>query len=411
MPIKGSVGMYLAPEKYTAQGYGNTIYPVLLNSENPYITDQLFNSAVKGVNSAKISPKVKNTLLANNDAVVAPRRGEVVFFDKDNALILGSKKDLLGFKTYMNKPKGLLSKGPLVARGVPEITAENAASIAPAQWDAAYMNAINVGDIAEAQRLRDLHANIKGYNSNIPLYHGSPKTDITSFNPDAQASTWEGSGGTVFLTPSRIAAEDYAKQKGILQMTHNTGRVYKLYSAHKNPKIVDYNGASYTGIGYEGELDDFFIGKTPLTNNGLKYFEGEVPFPFSYEPQKRHLVITKDGEEITARLNDITFLPIKVAGRTSEEAAKAISEGYDAAILKNVNEGIGPQGARIGPIDDIAIRDTKLIKSADAITYDNAGNIIPLSKRDNFNINDIRYGLTPWAIGFGTLGTLLNKKQ
>ena len=31
----------------------------------------------------------------------------------------------------------------------------------------------------------------------------------------------------------------------------------------------------------------------------------------------------------------------------------------------------------------------------DAITYDNAGNIIPLSKRDNFKINDIRYGLFP----------------
>lgn len=31
------------------------------------------------------------------------------------------------------------------------------------------------------------------------------------------------------------------------------------------------------------------------------------------------------------------------------------------------------------------------IKSANAITYDDFGNIIPLSKRDNFNISDIRY--------------------
>lgn len=39
------------------------------------------------------------------------------------------------------------------------------------------------------------------------------------------------------------------------------------------------------------------------------------------------------------------------------------------------------------------------IKSADAVTYDNNGVRIPLGKRDNFKINDIRYGLLPFGIG------------
>ena len=56
------------------------------------------------------------------------------------------------------------------------------------------------------------------------------------------------------------------------------------------------------------------------------------------------------------------------------------------------------------------------IKSANAITYDDAGNIIPLSKRDNFNINDMRY-IWPTAILGGTTAAsyanqqVLNKKS
>ena len=45
------------------------------------------------------------------------------------------------------------------------------------------------------------------------------------------------------------------------------------------------------------------------------------------------------------------------------------------------------------------------IKSANAITYDDNSVRIPLGERDNFNINDIRYGLLPF-IGLGTLGTM-----
>jgi len=41
------------------------------------------------------------------------------------------------------------------------------------------------------------------------------------------------------------------------------------------------------------------------------------------------------------------------------------------------------------------------MKLAD-ITYDEMGNLIPLSKRFNWNIKDIRYGLIP--IGLGGIG-------
>ena len=113
MPIKGSVGMYLAPEKTTAVNYGSKgdIYPVLLNSENPFITNQFFGGIPKnGVNVAKISPKARNTILAENDAVIAPARGEIAFFNPDNALILGSDRDVQGFRNFIRSNRTRLRK-------------------------------------------------------------------------------------------------------------------------------------------------------------------------------------------------------------------------------------------------------------------------------------------------------------
>lgn len=113
MPIKGSVGMYLAPEKTTAANYGSKgdIYPVLLNSENPFITNQFFGGISKdGVNVAKISPKVRNTILAENDAVIAPARGEIAFFNPDDALILGSDRDVQGFRNFIRSNRTRLRK-------------------------------------------------------------------------------------------------------------------------------------------------------------------------------------------------------------------------------------------------------------------------------------------------------------
>ena len=81
-----------------------------------------------------------------------------------------------------------------------------------------------------------------------------------------------------------------------------------------------------------------------------------------------------------------------------DEFERAVNlDNYDAVLpfedriyytfpqLKNANE--------------IVIKKGNQLKSADAVTYDDNGVRIPLGERDNFNINDIRYGLAP--LGFG----------
>lgn len=54
------------------------------------------------------------------------------------------------------------------------------------------------------------------------------------------------------------------------------------------------------------------------------------------------------------------------------------------------------------PFDEITVYDGRKYKLADAITYDKDGNIIPISKRDNFKLNNINYSwLLPFLIGGG----------
>lgn len=59
---------------------------------------------------------------------------------------------------------------------------------------------------------------------------------------------------------------------------------------------------------------------------------------------------------------------------------------------------------------EVVVGDNRQIKLADAITHDDNGVRISLGKRDNFNLNDIRYGLLPITVGY-TLHNLFNQPQ
>ena len=148
------------------------------------------------------------------------------------------------------------------------------------KWDIPYMKAIKAGNIAEAQRLRDLHFMDKAPNTIVKktLYHGT-NSDFKTFDA-SKGITYKG----VWLAESKDIANRYGK---------NTKSIYANF---ENPTTYIINS---------DDQPNGFIGG--------------------------------DGTYYTSNTN--------------------------------------------------------LLKSKDAITYDDAGNIIPLSQRDNFNVNDIRYSI------------------
>lgn len=79
-----------------------------------------------------------------------------------------------------------------------------------------------------------------------------------------------------------------------------------------------------------------------------------------------------------------------------------LDNGYDLIINENFDNTPKILEPFIKKRTENILFDNTKIKSANSVTYDDAGDIIPLSKRDNFNSPDIRYGLIP--IGLGGLG-------
>ena len=95
-----------------------------------------------------------------------------------------------------------------------------------------------------------------------------------------------------------------------------------------------------------------------------------------------------------------------------------IDEGMEPAFIEEGEDGIlgiadknmtdlykSASDAGEGFHMSLGVDNPYALKSENAVTYDNNGVRIPLGMRDNFKINDIRYGLLPF-LGLGTASTL-----
>ena len=150
---------------------------------------------------------------------------------------------------------------------------------------------------------------------------------------DGRGKNWNGHQSAVYLTDSYNVAEAFAKG----------ATVQSLYTYINNPLILDAEGRGYTDIPIPDDAQQ-----------SLKEF-------FWYDN-------TADADNLP------TY---------------AEQNGYDGVIIKNVREGVGGE-----PMTEVITLRPEQIKSADPVTYDNDGNIIPLSERFNPENEDIRYSVT-----------------
>lgn len=81
---------------------------------------------------------------------------------------------------------------------------------------------------------------------------------------------------------------------------------------------------------------------------------------------------------------------------TTRSVAKYASDmGYSGVLFKNIIDDGGKSAAKVTKPADVYVffDPQKQVKSADPVTYDESGNVIPLSERFNQANNDIRYSL------------------
>lgn len=146
--------------------------------------------------------------------------------------------------------------------------------------------------------------------------------------------------------------------KDELKANINKGN-YSLFAKISNPLIIDANKSNWNEIDVKPVLN------TPF-GDAIKSEYGEDYFDYGTQ----HL-------------------------STRDVSNYAKQSGYDGVIFKNLKDNGGRNSnVSLDTVSDVYIAfNPNNVKSADAITYDNNGEVIQLSERFNSSENDIRYNM------------------
>lgn len=233
---------------------------------------------------------------------------------------------------------------------------DNMANISDKKLNRIYNRIYNTGDYEDLQQLRDKHFEVKASN---PLMNRDKPTQLyhtvgDEYNPNFNIfnPTIEGSNSAIYTTDNLAMSKSYSSKP-----TYD--RIKKLYSnASKSYDIEGY-----------------------------------------YQPW-----------------NKIPYNGNMWSTRTLEKAVRSHPQyGIDRLVIHNIKDWGGkamPKGTFLmdGNIKSsgtvIENFNPNNLKYSSAVTYDDLGNIIPLSERDNFSISDLRYSIIP----LGTGAALLNSK-
>ncbi len=199
--------------------------------------------------------------------------------------------------------------------------------------DAEYLSAVERGDMDTAQRMVDEAAKEAGYT--IKAYHGTPIDGITVFDASKIGSNTDDGifGKGFYFSTDSMTAGNYATK---------SGTVMPVFLAVKNP----WWGNAYKEIGEVADLLDM------------------------------------SPSALTVRKSGISKVVAPVLSQSAQFSSHLSERGYDAVVVQHGKNNY-----------EVSVFDNKQIKSADPVTYDDNGKIIPLSKRFDPANRDIRFSL------------------
>lgn len=227
--------------------------------------------------------------------------------------------------------------------------------------DSNYLSAVERGDMDTAQKMVDEVAKKAGYD--IEGYHGTDE-DFWTFSLENRGRNGEMLGVGYYFTADKKMADMY---------TNNSGKVKHVYLDIKKPintkelMITPEEWGKF--LDYAEKHKNEYIESVWKGNSINKDFE------------LRYMSDFENDAELIKTFIDTT------AGRNA-----TVAEGY----LKMLKDSIGYDGVNYqnGDAKVYVAFTPEQIKSADNVTYDDSGNVIPLSERFNADKSDIRYSLS-----------------
>lgn len=255
--------------------------------------------------------------------------------------------------------------------------------------NSSYLSAVESGDIETAQAYVDEAAKSAGYTERLYHQTGADFTEFNTENQKAGKFDYELPTGT-FLKPTdtdiglsgKKQMELYAKFQNPLHFADR-----KEAKAYWSENIPEYKQAvkelNKLNVEYRQRVDQ----AEANTRDYLKKWRNKNPDKDSRE-------IYKDTEY--QRLNDIEDSIVDEWEEKADELSLKSKGIVDDFISKNNYDGIivekdvGSYGRYTKTY--IAFSSAQM-KSAEAVTYDDNGNVIPLSERFDLSESDIRYAM------------------
>lgn len=259
--------------------------------------------------------------------------------------------------------------------------------------DAPYLSAVNHGDMDRAQEMVDKAAQEAGYTQKV--YHGTPNSGrFNVFDADklnnSKLSSYIGQG--FYFTNSKEGAMEYTHNVNVYGQATNGRNPYLFegYLKLQNPIEITETSANIPfdtirDIIADGDKRWFFDNGIAhdlqnLTINGEKHTKDEIMS--MSEDQKidlyaRHLYENGDRYAL-------------------QHMVDAYSYGNQGLLLKSMREHTGADGIHWqmkDGLDQFVAFDSSQFKDAAPVSYDDQGNVIPLSERFNTSNPDIRYSL------------------
>lgn len=224
--------------------------------------------------------------------------------------------------------------------------------ISPEQ-DQEFRKSYEDGDVAKAIEMLDAAAIAAGYDTKA--FHGTEK-GFNVFQADYRT------GGN-FFTPQEDAAKAYADA----QSSGNGGVVIPVYLNLGKTFEIDAKESQWDEVPVEWEVDS-------REDDYDEFFD-------SYGDAEREALKHPDAVISSSGISD-----------TNDIAKRAKNDGYDSVIIRNVYDP--GDNSYDSMQDDIVIFTPSRIKSAEPFTFDDDGELIPLSQRFNPESDDIRFRVT-----------------
>ena len=260
------------------------------------------------------------------------------------------------------------------------------------EQDKAYIDAVEAGDMETAQAMVDSAAQAAGYNS-PRLYHGT-KSEFNVFNAKHNDP---GSKG-FFFTDSEEMASSYGKN------------IKQVYLRVEDPYVIEGNGRNWNNLHTDifsviPEIEDQIRAheiamKRFLENGDIKqsqydYFRDKYYDKVDFIKDESKNSIFDIIKKYIYRWQIRNFNSKLNVDRTRDFEWLLQQLDSDVNIIfKDITDygaNITDYESIFTPHDVYVTTNPKNIKSADAVTYDDNGNVIPLSERFNEENDDIRF--------------------